>query len=94
MDFQLIWNETRLRFHNLLFPLPARVQCVITDEQLGDPDRLDFAADVEVRQGDRLAAEATARFTAFDTRKVRVTERQRAERVRFTVASGGVDADA
>ncbi len=87
--YYVVWNGIDLSFRSFVFPLPASLRASLHPTSVGDPAKLEFAIDVEIRQFDRVAAVARVEFAALPHERVSSIERAKAARAIAAYIGGG-----
>jgi len=76
-----VWQRIDLSFRDFLFPLPATVESLIEESDLGRDSHLKFRATTAVRQQGRAVATAVIEYSMIAQRRVDALERRRADQV-------------
>jgi hypothetical protein len=74
-----VWQRIDLSFRDFLFPLPATVESLIEESDLGRETHLKFRATTAVRQQGRAVATAVIEYSMIAQRRVDALERRRAD---------------
>ncbi|MEU0531913.1 AfsA-related hotdog domain-containing protein [Amycolatopsis tolypomycina] len=74
-----VWQRIDLSFEDFLFPLPATVESVIVDSDLGRETHLKFRATTAVRQHGRAVATAGIEYSMIAQERIDTLERRKAD---------------
>ncbi|MFC5096614.1 AfsA-related hotdog domain-containing protein [Amycolatopsis plumensis] len=74
-----VWQRIDLSFEDFLFPLPATVESLIVESDLGRETNLKFRATTSVRQQGRTVATAVIEYSMIAQGRVDTLERRKAD---------------
>jgi hypothetical protein len=74
-----VWQRIDLSFEDFLFPLPATVESLILESDLGRDTNLKFRATTAVRQQGRTVATAGIEFSMIAQSRIDTLERRKAD---------------
>ncbi|MEV4052137.1 AfsA-related hotdog domain-containing protein [Amycolatopsis sp. NPDC049688] len=74
-----VWQRIDLSFQDFLFPLPATVESLIVESDLGRDTNLKFRASTAVRQQGRTVATAGIEYSMIAQRRIDALERRKAD---------------
>jgi A-factor biosynthesis hotdog protein len=74
-----VWQRIDLSFQDFLFPLPATVESLIEESDLGRETHLKFRATTAVRQQGRAVATAVIEYSMIARRRIDALERRKAD---------------
>ncbi|WP_410570951.1 AfsA-related hotdog domain-containing protein [Amycolatopsis sp. cmx-4-61] len=74
-----VWKRIDLSFEDFLFPLPATVESLIVEADLGRDTNLKFRATTSVRQQERTVATAAIEYSMIVQGRIDTLERRKAD---------------